>query len=69
MMKIERDEHMTRYEKAADGDDDLLMDLILAAHDMCVLFDRDRCEEGSPRLNLYKALDKMGWIAEEMDDT
>ena len=58
----------TRYSKAANECDDDLMDLILAAHDMCVINDRGICDEGSPGLNLYKALDKMGWNVEEMAD-
>ena len=59
---------ITRYSQAADEGDDDLMSLILAAHDMCVLIEREHCDEGSPGLELYKALDKMGWNVEEMAD-
>jgi hypothetical protein len=56
----------SRYQKAEDDDDAGLLRLIYAAHEMLeVSWEREHCDEGSPALNLYKALDKIGWIVEE----
>lgn len=56
----------SRYEKAANGGDDDLIDLMCAAHDICMITPLDVCDEGSPGHALHKALEKMGWNVEKM---